>query len=289
MRDFEKLALDKLAYLETRIKKLESKKQVNFSEIEFGFDQLLGESIEKSCLFEIVCDEAISVNISGVLSCNAQFTAFLDNVSFAQTQLTAGEFSVNRELKVKSGEKILKIVLLSNQSSTLSNLKIVVKGYVKKMPLKYSFSVANFNNYSLVANSDGKTVEVLRYNGALSKRFQEDAEQSCISKSGDSAVLCVLNNKTLFVKKLDFYGDGIGDFVEIDGGITSISGSNGNTLFCVYAIKNGVVGRYDLSHDLSFSFTSIGFRAEKISSSPDVYRSCIITDFNGNSKLIVQE
>lgn len=194
---------------------------------------------------------------------------------------------VSRALPLIQGENKIEVILSSASPFIVNECFLSCSGAVNYAQSEVILSVLNEESRSIILFSYDGEIWIKRYIGGL-------LENIAFIKGGGAAAFCKLNSnyavfytdeyKTLKIRIYDK------DFTlkneeTIDDCVSSVC-AIGGTECEAYAVKGNRVYRYFIDGALNVVSAITNITAKSVRCNPDVKGLIIITDFNGNDKLV---
>lgn len=186
------------------------------------------------------------------------------------------------------GDNAVKIKLFSDSEYDCGGCVFEIFGSVDYPDKQNYLSVLNEENRSVILFvSADKAYLKIYANGKICDANVISDLRSCAicSFNGGYMLVCADKNGTLTAKILNSDLQ-IGSSVYLDDGVSSACCFAVNAGVKIYAVRGVKVVCFALDEQLNSVRTDTGYRAKKVIANPEVEGCLILTDFDGNNKLV---
>lgn len=282
-------ALSKTGELEKRIAELERKNAENsFNFIRYESVGKTGNAQEYAFSFKVekncILRPKIALRLkSGQATCELDVNGVAVKSNFTLTQV---DCEIECCMPFSKGNNAVSLKA-SGEDYDVEKCEFEIFGCVNYSDKEVFLSVINEQDRSVILFVDSDTAFVKSYKeGRITDECEINPVRACsICPFGAGYVLSEVApdgvmNAVVLGENLQ-----ISTTVYLDEGISSACSVGGSSVK-IYAVRGRKVFLYVLDEQLNFSCSDTGYRAKKVSANPEIDGYIILTDFDGNNKLV---
>lgn len=282
----------KIKELEKRLAELERKSAENvFNFIRYESAGKSGSAQEYEFSFKTVKECVLRPKITfKINSGEPHAEIFVNDISVKTMTLSGGSGALECCMPFPKGDNAVKIKLTADENAEYDcdGCVFEIFGSVDYPDKQNYLSVLNEENRSVILFVSADKAYLKTYvNGKISDVNVISGLRSCAicSFNGGYMLVCAENDGTLTAKILNSDLQETSS-VYLDDGVSSACCFSTTGGVKIYAVRGIKVICFTLDEQLNSVRTDTGYKAKKVSANPEVDGYLILTDFDGNNKLV---
>ncbi len=280
----------KLRELERRIKSLELKSgQTDFNYVRYEASGGSGQSQAFTYGFQTLkkCVLKLKFIVYAQYAPGKSGSIKINGVKVKDFLPKTGKTEIECFVPFEKGNQGAALYLTSDAEFTVNSCVFEVFGCVDYPESDSTLSVINESDRSVILFAADGRAALIDYAGSLSEKFSCEATAAAVFNYSDGYVLACANNSGELTARFITSDYTVSDPVTlVSRGVISVCAFGGESP-CLFAVKGSRVIKLTFNEsDLSFSESQTEYRGKKVVSNPAVSDCFILTDFDGNNKLV---